>query len=55
MDAIIKESRKKRFDALGASEEVRNKKYAPLVIVGPSGVGKGTLIKKLMEAHPIKF
>ena len=27
----------------------------PLVICGPSGVGKGTLIKRLMEEFPTKF
>lgn len=27
----------------------------PVVICGPSGVGKGTLIAKLMEAHPGAF
>jgi guanylate kinase len=27
----------------------------PIVICGPSGVGKGTLIGKLMEQHPDKF
>ncbi|KAJ5698164.1 Guanylate kinase [Penicillium macrosclerotiorum] len=28
---------------------------APIVISGPSGVGKGTLIKKLFDAHPDTF
>jgi guanylate kinase len=27
----------------------------PIVICGPSGVGKGTLIGKLMAQHPDKF
>jgi guanylate kinase len=27
----------------------------PIVICGPSGVGKGTLINKLMEQHPERF
>ncbi|CRG96836.1 guanylate kinase, putative [Plasmodium gallinaceum] len=31
------------------------KKIAPLIICGPSGVGKGTLIKKLLEEFPQFF
>ena len=30
-------------------------KYRPLVIVGPSGAGKGTLIAKLTQKYPEKF
>jgi len=30
-------------------------RIAPLVLVGPSGVGKGTLIKKMQEAYPDQF
>ncbi|KIL94000.1 hypothetical protein FAVG1_02562 [Fusarium avenaceum] len=30
-------------------------KYRPLIISGPSGVGKGTLIKRLLDAHPDMF
>lgn len=31
-------------------------KYRPLIVAGPSGVGKGTLIKHLTEtAYPGKF
>ena len=29
--------------------------YKPLVVVGPSGVGKGTLINKLTERYKNKF
>ena len=29
--------------------------YKPVVFVGPSGAGKGTLINKLMEKFPNKF
>ena len=29
--------------------------YKPLIIVGPSGVGKSTLIKSLTDKHPEKF
>lgn len=28
---------------------------APLVVVGPSGVGKGTLINMLMQKYPAQF
>jgi len=31
------------------------KLYRPLVVVGPSGVGKGTLIGKLIAKYPSKF
>lgn len=30
-------------------------KYRPLVFVGPSGIGKGTIEKKMMEKHPERF
>jgi len=30
-------------------------KYSPLVIVGPSGAGKGTLIEKLVTKYPDSF
>ena len=29
--------------------------YKPLVLVGPSGAGKGTLIDAITKAHPDKF
>ncbi|CEI70345.1 unnamed protein product [Fusarium venenatum] len=29
--------------------------HRPIVISGPSGVGKGTLIQKLIDSHPGKF
>jgi len=32
-----------------------NQKLTPIVICGPSGVGKGTLIEKLMKEFPDKF
>jgi guanylate kinase len=35
--------------------EVPYHKYRPLVISGPSGVGKGTLIKRLLDTHPTMF
>ena len=39
------------------SDELKNDwaEYKPLVIVGPSGAGKGTLIGRLIEKHPSKF
>ena len=30
-------------------------KLRPLVFVGPSGIGKGTIEKKIMEKHPERF
>ena len=36
----------------GATAEVADRPSA-LVICGPSGVGKGTLIKKLMDGSPL--
>jgi len=36
-------------------EPVKPPKPLPLVVCGPSGVGKGTLINKLMETYPDKF
>ncbi|KAM0546470.1 hypothetical protein ACHAPJ_010828 [Fusarium lateritium] len=37
------------------SERRDDEANRPIVICGPSGVGKGTLIKRLTEAHPDKF
>lgn len=37
------------------SKGVIGEDLKPLVISGPSGVGKGTLISKLMEEFPTKF
>ena len=41
----------------GTSREVAMASSAPLALVvcGPSGVGKGTLVGRVMEAHPGKF
>ena len=44
-----------RNDQLKQSEELRSSSYKPIIIVGPSGVGKSTLISKLTEKHPNKF
>jgi guanylate kinase len=38
-----------------SSSSLSAQKMKPLVIVGPSGVGKGTLIEKLNKNHPSKF
>jgi len=36
-------------------KSVIEEKPVPIVIAGPSGVGKGTLIEKLLKEHPSKF
>lgn len=38
-----------------AATTTTNQQPAALVVCGPSGVGKGTLIKRLMEKYPGKF
>lgn len=30
-------------------------RFAPLAVAGPSGIGKGTLIRHLTEKHPALF
>lgn len=35
--------------------EVSSSKHKPIIIAGPSGVGKGTLIAKLTEKYPSSF
>jgi len=37
------------------SEDNNNQKPAPIVLCGPSGVGKGTMIEKLLQEYPAKF
>ena len=39
----------------GASALDLSRLLAPVVICGPSGVGKGTIIAELMKRHPSKF
>lgn len=48
----------KRVKATGAAEEMKSSargKLKPLVLCGPSGAGKGELIKSLVEAYPRHF
>ena len=40
---------------MNQSKKLRSSKFKPIIIVGPSGVGKSTLIKSLTEKHPNKF
>ena len=40
-----------RSGQIGLSNELRDSEYKPLIIVGPSGVGKSTLISHLQERH----
>jgi len=35
--------------------EASSSKHKPIIIAGPSGVGKGTLIAKLTEKYPSSF
>ena len=49
VSSIIKQNR----EALKKSTTTGDRQ--PLVVSGPSGAGKGTLIKKLTEKHPGKF
>ena len=44
------DSLEKRVSALEQQQQSR-----PVVICGPSGVGKGTLLTRLMKEHPDKF
>ena len=44
-----------RNEAIGLSEDLRTAKYKPVIIVGPSGVGKGTLIDHLFSLYPHSF
>ena len=51
----VKLNEKKRSDQLGLSQELKDESNRVLIIVGPSGVGKSTLIQLLMEKHPNQF
>ena len=49
---LIEENLKAKF---GSSKVPPRVEFKPLVVVGPSGAGKGTLIKWLNEKYPGKF
>ena len=55
-DQVV-ENEKKRTQVLGLPSETwfLDKRYRPLIVVGPSGVGKSTLINALTEKYPGKF
>ena len=44
-----------RDDKNKINDEMRKELYKPLIIVGPSGVGKSTLIKHLTDKYPNMF
>ena len=44
-----------RNEAIGLPENLRSAQYKPVIIVGPSGVGKGTLIDHLFGLYPDMF
>ena len=53
--AKILANQKARFRKINLGAEAQIKQFKPLIIVGPSGVGKGTLIEHLTKKFPSKF
>ena len=55
--AQVVENEKKRANGLGLPSDTwfLDKKFRPLIVCGPSGVGKSTLINALTEKYPGKF
>lgn len=54
MEAVTASSRRIGHPQMN-SESKPSASYAQLILCGPSGVGKGTLIKKLMSEYPDSF
>ena len=54
--SLVSQNEEKRIQALGLSEDVDTQAmYQPLIILGPSGVGKSTLINVLTAKYPDSF
>lgn len=51
----VKANTSLRQEAIELENSARQMKYKPLIIVGPSGVGKGTLIEELTKKYPNLF
>jgi len=53
--AKIAENEQLRSAQLGLSADLVSKQYKPVIVVGPSGVGKSTLINVLTDKYPTSF